>query len=649
VSAGLLAPGGALAAAMPDYEDRPQQRAMAEAVSRALGGGGALLVEAGTGTGKTLAYLVAAVASGKRVVVSTGTRTLQEQIARHDLPLLEQLVGRPVEAVTLKGVSNYVCRRRLLEQAIHAPDDDLDLVRAWAHDSPTGDRAELSVLADGHPVWQRVTTTPEGRLAARCPEFERCFVTRARRAAERAEIVLVNHHLFFADLALRGAGARVLPDYDAVIFDEAHQLEEVMTEHFGVSVSTVRLGQLARDLGEALAPSLFGGASAPAEGRAGFVDQVDRAAERFFTAARQVIRAAGGDGDRVELPPEALARGAARDAWLALDTALDDAAVASDRAAADCADDHEAEQRRGLAGRIHRLRDDLAALAERGAPDHVYWGELRGPSVFVRASPVGVADVLADQVLPRAPVVLTSATLTSAGSFGFVRDRLGLDETVADELVLESPFDYARQALLYVARDLPLPREDGFSAAACQRIADLLQVTGGRAFVLFTSHRALAEAAVRLGAMVPWPLLVQGRGARAGLLEAFRSTPGAVLLGTGSFWEGVDVAGDALSQVIIDKLPFAAPGDPLVRARLRQLEERGAEPFAEYQLPAAALALKQGFGRLIRRRSDRGIVAILDGRIVGRMYGRVFFDTLPASLPRTASLERVRRWWSEAR
>jgi ATP-dependent DNA helicase DinG len=588
------------------------------------------------------------------VVVSTGTRTLQEQIARHDLPLLEQLLGRPVAAVTLKGVSNYVCQRRLHELGVRPgelfdADPALSRVLDWSRHSPTGDRAELPELADDHPVWARVTTTPDGRLAARCPFFDRCFVTRGRRAAEKAELILVNHHLFFADLALRTAGGRVLPDYDAVVFDEAHQLEEVMTEHFGTAVSTVRLAHLVRDLNSVHPRWPAAGAREAGAESKGLTGAVERAAERFFAGARRAIQAAAGpDSDRVELPAEALAAGALRDAWLALDTALDDAAAATERAANATEDDADAESGHALVRRIHHLRDDLALLAERAAPDHVYWGEARGAAVFLRASPVEVADILADRVLGDAPVVLTSATLTSAGSFAFVRERLGLTGELADELALESPFDYGRQAMLYVARDLPLPREDGFTAAACARIAELLAITGGRAFVLFTSHRALAEAAERLPQLGSWPLLVQGRDARAGLIDAFRATPGAVLLGAGSFWEGVDVPGDALSQVIIDKLPFASPGDPLVRARLRRLEERGDDAFARYQVPEAALALKQGFGRLIRRRDDRGIVSVLDGRLVGKLYGRAFLATLPGALPRTASIERVRRWWNEA-
>ena len=650
-----LAPGGTLAAAIPHFEDRPEQRRMSAAVAAALADDRPLLVEAGTGTGKTLAYLVPALASGKRIIVSTGTRTLQDQIIRHDVPLLRTILARPFTAVALKGVGNYVCRRKLAE--LHAPTPevarDLAALRAWLDDSDTGDRAELEEVPEHAPIWTEVTTTPESRLGPRCPHFERCHVTNARRAAEKADLVLVNHHLYFADLALRAAapGARVLPEHDAVIFDEAHQLEDVATEHFGLRVTTARLAGLVRDARLIWARDLW------TEGTRGeheqLVHNVERAGVTMFALARQALVELAPDGGRVPLPPDLLASGARQDAWFVLDGALEELARACEREAEPPPPDEDEdeatiarrEQLASIARRARGVRDDLAELAEQRQRSHVYWGETRAGATTLSASPISVAELIRRNVVDsNRTAIFTSATLTVAGTFDYTRARLGLQREHVDELALPSPFDYRRQALLYVARDLPAPAGDGLPAGVTERIVELLAITGGRAFVLFTSHRAMQACARALGPL-PYPLLRQGDGPRAALVERFRATPGAVLLGTGSFWEGVDVPGDALSLVIIDKLPFQPHTDPLTVARAQAIAQRGGEPFAALQLPQAAIALKQGFGRLIRRRDDRGIVAILDPRIVTRSYGRVLVDSLPAGMPRTAALEQARRWW----
>ncbi|HTR53150.1 MAG TPA: ATP-dependent DNA helicase [Kofleriaceae bacterium] len=664
----LLAPGGGLARAIPHYEDRAEQRAMSAAVTRALDEARPLIVEAGTGTGKTLAYLVPALESGKRVVVSTGTRALQDQIARHDIPLLRTIVARPFTAVVLKGVANYVCRRKLAEAAPHAP--NVQGIVDWAEHSETGDRAEVEWLPESAPIWTDVTTTPDARIGPRCPYFERCFVTQARRLAERADLILVNHHLYFADRALRAAapGAKVLPEHDAVIFDEAHQLEDVATEHFGARISTHALAQLVRDAHLALVHlPLWTGRTA---------DDVIRAVERAGATLFAHVRGAlVGDADRVPLPDGLFDHPERQRAWFQLDTALEELARTADaegEPAPDAEEDGARAALAGLARRARGLRDDLAMIAEQRGKSHVYWGEARATGTALTASPIEVGELVRRHVVTAGPTaIFTSATLATAatsvakdpvtqaataGEFAYSRARLGLAD--ADELLVPSPFDYARQAMLYVPRDLPAPGEsrgaagarggassdDSFAAAAAARTLELLALTSGRAFLLFTSHRALREAAARL-ADLPYPRLVQGDAPRATLVDRFRATPGAVLFGTASFWEGVDVPGDALSLVVIDKLPFAPHVDPLVAARMQACAERGGDPFAELQLPAAALALKQGFGRLIRRRDDRGIVAILDSRIVTRTYGRVFLDTLPTGLPRTSALEQVRRWW----
>jgi len=677
VATDVLAPGGGLARAIPHYEDRAEQRAMSAAVARALTDRRALIVEAGTGTGKTLAYLIPALASGKRVVVSTGTRALQDQIARHDVPLLRSILARPFSAVVLKGVANYACRRKLAELGARnatraTPDVSIDALVDWAAHSETGDRAEVEWLAEAAPLWAEATTTPDARIGPRCPHFTRCFVTQARRLADQAQLVLVNHHLYFADRALRAGapGARILPDHDAVIFDEAHQLEDVATEHFAARVSTHQVGELVRDAQLALAAMpLWTGRAA---------DDTIRSVERAGIALFSLVRAAliAGDGGdiraardgrdgreardgRMPLPPGLFEHAARQTAWFALDSALEDLARTAEaeaepppdepdrdgRGAFDDDDGHAGPRAAlsGLARRARGLRDDLATIAEQRDKSHVYWGETRPTGTFLTASPIDVADLMRRYVLRAGPTpILTSATLTAAGAFDYTRTRLGLDD--ADELAVTSPFDYARQAMLYVPRDLP-PVAAGFSAEAAARTLELLAVTAGRAFLLFTSHRALREAASRLAAL-PYPRLVQGDAPRATLIDRFRSTPGAVLFGTSSFWEGVDVPGDALSLVVIDKLPFDPHTDPLIAARMQSCAEAGGDPFDQIQLPAAAIALKQGFGRLIRRRDDRGIVAILDTRIVTRGYGRTFLASLPSGLPRSSSLEQVRRWWS---
>lgn len=660
----LLAPGGALSGAIPHYEDRPQQRQMAEAVARALEEARPLMVEAGTGTGKTLAYLIPALQSGKRIVVSTGTRTLQDQIARQDIPLLRTVLSRPFSFAVLKGVSNYVCRRRIAEVSSRRESQpQLSDLLDWSEYSATGDRAEVEWLSEDATLWGEVTTTPESRLGPRCPYFERCFITQARRHAEKADLILVNHHLYFADRALRAAfpGARVIPDHDAVVFDEAHQLEEVATEHFGARVSTYKLASLIRDAKSALTHMPLWSGSASTE----VIRNAERAGIALFALVRRNLDASLNAEPRVPLPTGLFERTELQNAWFQLDTALEELARVAESEAepspATAEDVVDAAPRANLAGvarRARAVRDDLAAIAEQRDKSHVYWGETLPTGTSISASPIDVSDLIRRHVVAAAPTaIFTSATLATAvadrldvqsaavaADFSYHRARFGLEE-LADELIVESPFDYSRQAMLYVPRDLPPVHDDRFAAAAAVRTLELLAITGGRAFLLFTSHRAMRDATARL-ATAPYPTLVQGDAPRASLIDRFRATPGAILLGTASFWEGVDVPGDALCLVVIDKLPFAVHTDPLVAARMAAAVEQGIDPFHSLQLPQAALALKQGFGRLIRRSDDRGIVAILDHRIVTRAYGRVFIDTLPSGLQRTSTIERVRRWWS---
>ena len=647
-SRAILGPGGLLAQALPSYEPRPSQVEMAERVADALACRRPLLVEAGTGTGKTLAYLVPAILSGLKVVISTGTKNLQEQILRKDVPLLQAELPQPFTAASLKGISNYLCRRRFGEHARQQAvagtlgrtvDDTLDAIVAWARETERGDRAELPDLADDSPVWREVSATAETRLGARCPHFEDCFVTQARRRAQAADLVIVNHHLFFADLALRTTWpqAQLLPSYEAVIFDEAHQLEDVATDYFGVSVSSLRTGALVRDLGRALAagqaPERLAAASA----------HVEKRAHALFEELRRRI---DGQKERSVVTGETW-KGAAEAAAHALDTALDELESGLDASEGRKLTDG-GEEAEALARRARALRTDLALMvegAQRFDRKHVFWAERRGRTVLLHASPIDVADILREKLLGTVEAaVFTSATLTAGGSFEFVRARLGLES--AEEARLASPFDYRRQALLYLPSDLPEPGDEAFTAAAAERMRELVEITDGRAFLLFTSHRQLQRCHAILKPLLRQRVLVQGERPKHLLIEEFKREVGSVLFATASFWEGVDVAGEALSLVVIDKLPFSPPDDPLVAARAHRLEDEGQDPFRVYHVPRAALALAQGFGRLIRHRDDRGIVALLDRRATQKSYGRRVLAGLPPECPRSGALDDVRAFWS---
>jgi ATP-dependent DNA helicase DinG len=648
----LLGPGGAASALFSGYEARPGQLAMAERIADAIDGDERLLVEAGTGTGKTLAYLVPALLSGRKVVVSTGTRTLQDQIATVDLPRLRAMFDRVgllparLEWAVMKGLGNYVCRRRLAErdrQRSLVAEPELDRLLAFAASSPTGDRADLPDLADDAPLWGDVAATPETRIGPRCEHFETCFVTGMRRRAAAAPLIIVNHHLFFADLALksRWPEAQVLPPYEVVIFDEAHQIEDVATEFFGVHASTQRLFALARDLGRET--------GVDAQRAQAIAGRLKAVTDALADALRALVPPArpGLEEARVAFPGD-LGSGPARNRYHDLDGCLeqiadwlgpDGDAVASSRRPIELT---------GLARRAEALRADLAVLVAGRGREHVRWLAASARNVGLHASPIDVSPVLGRALdgCP-GPIVLTSATLTVAGSFDYLRTRVGLGDTASDAS-FASPFRYDRQALLYVAPDLPDPKHDGFALRAAARMEELCAVTGGRALLLFTSFRNMRIAESYLRETLPFPLLVQGERPRHLLLASMRERVGSVLLATQSFWEGVDVPGEALSLVVMDKIPFAVPDDPLTAARIDRIRDDGGEPFNDYQLPRAALALKQGFGRLIRTRTDRGIVAVLDGRVARKPYGATLIASLPPDCPRTELLEDVAAFWHRA-
>jgi ATP-dependent DNA helicase DinG len=630
----VLGPGGMLARSMPGYEHRAVQLQMARAVERALAGAETLLCEAGTGTGKTLAYLVPALLSGQKVVVSTGTKTLQDQIVLHDVPLLERCLGRTLDVAVMKGLNNYLCRRRYAEYAASAAaisaesSRKLPLLARWLERTETGDRAELELAGDA-AIWGEVQSATDTRIGPRCRFHDECFVTRMRARAEGAQLVIVNHHLFFADLALRGnhpGGA--IPDYEAVIFDEAHLLEDVATDFFGVTVSTTRLAVLLRD-----AARVLGAAGLLARAERLVVD-AQRSGDAFFAA----LPRAGGEGSaRLPLSPETFGDRLC-EPMFALDNALDGLAAFCKRNA----DAGEAVAQ--IARRSDQVRDDVARIADGGGGGHVCFTQVRGRGASVSASPIEIGAILRDRLFYRGlGLVLTSATLSAEGSFAFLRSRLGID-FAPEELQLASPFDYPSQAALYLPEHLPDPRAADYLDAAEREIVELIALTDGGAFVLCTSNRVMRALGARLSAQLSRLVLVQGQAPNAALLERFRGDGRAVLVATAGFWHGVDVPGDALRLVIIDKLPFDVPTDPLVAARCERLKQQGEQPFMKYLVPSAALALKQGFGRLIRSRRDRGVVAILDSRLVRKGYGRALLRSLPPAT-RCRTLQDTASFW----
>ncbi|MBF0549125.1 MAG: ATP-dependent DNA helicase [Deltaproteobacteria bacterium] len=624
----IFGPSGLLSKTWPEYEFRKGQLDMAGMVAQALSDSRMAIIEAGTGTGKTLAYLVPAILSGMKVVVSTGTKNLQEQIFFKDIPFIRSLGLKEFRSVLMKGRQNYLCLNQLIKIAgqsslgLSKEKSPLDRIWDWSKKTKTGDKSELTWLAENDPLWSKVASRADRCLGQKCSKVQDCFLNRLRGMAAKADLVVVNHHLFFADLAVRESGfGAVIPMYEAAIFDEAHELEDTAGQYFGVSVSTYRFSDLITDIRGALKPK-----NRLTPKISDLLDSLDRALKFFFDLFGQM------EGRR-PIPKKPPSANMVNQAVEIRDRLSDLGELMLDLAKGD-------PNFETLPDRTKSLKNDFWSLMNDDDDNYVYFSESRGKHTFLSSLPITVRDLLAKSLFSQEkPFILTSATLSTGGDFNYVKSRLGVTESTL-ELVVNSHFDYARQAILYVPARMPSPSHPDFIRSAAEEISRILHMSSGRAFVLFTSYRNMTQAYDLLASQLPYTMMMQGERPKTALIDAFRKDRHSVLFATSSFWQGVDVPGEALSCVIIDKLPFDPPGDPVVSARINMMNKEGRSPFIEYQVPVAVIALKQGLGRLIRGSKDRGLMAVLDTRLVSKDYGRVFIKSLPQA-PLTRRPEHV--------
>lgn len=649
----IFGPRGLIARAHKEYEYRPGQVQMAEAVLSAFEEKRHLIVEAGTGTGKTLAYLVPAIAMATsrdmRVVISTGTKNLQEQLMEKDIPFLQKILPKKFKAVAMKGRSNYVCLNRI-KKAEKQPIlenlnevDYFDIVRHWVHQTKTGDRGELHELPEYLGFWREIDARSDICLGQKCPDFDACFITRMRQQANDAHLIIVNHHLFFADLSLRGNDfGQALPGYGAVIFDEAHMIEDIAADYFGTQVSNFQIDELMHDTHKLSMNNaeLTREISQIVARITRFADQfwislrVGRGEEGRFTISTRDFASKKGNEKSTPTP--------LGEAYLNLDSSLKRLETTLD------AVHDKPPEVDTLLRRVRELRLNLKFIVIAADPHFVYWLERRGRGAYLRASPIDVSSMLRERLFDNLnSVVLTSATLASNGNFDFITKRLGLPTEKTDALMAASNFDYETQSILYLPSSMPDPRSPEWTRAAVREITRLIKIARGRTFVLSTSNQAMNALYEAVVQEIDYPCMVQGSASKTALLKKFRKTEGAVLFATSSFWQGVDVRGSALSCVIIDKLPFAVPTDPVVAARQRYIDSHGGSSFYDFSVPQAIITLKQGLGRLIRSSTDRGVLAVLDPRLTTKAYGRQFLKSIPATKT-TSNMDELREFFTRS-
>jgi ATP-dependent DNA helicase DinG len=629
----ILGPKGSLAGAIAGFEFRPSQLKLAKLVYKALRDKSKAVIEAGTGTGKTLGYLVPIVLSEKKTVISTGTKNLQEQILLKDIPLLSKALGRQIDAVMMKGRKNYLCRYRFDQHFLQPfllrkeSDDVPGILQKWIERSEFGDRAELDWLKDEDPLWDSISSTSDQCVGTDCMFYEDCFLNRLRQTAAQAKLIIVNHHLFFADLMVKKEGfGEIIPRFQAVVFDEAHTLEDIATTYFGKSLSTNQLMDFVNDVEKEIADL----PNQEKKRMRRHLGWIKAGAEHLW----DLLRGGEEKSRLVKESLEGLEKGACLEIRKGLDFIHDKSGFTEE--------DSPALQ--SLANRAHELRQSMDKILGSSDADWLTWYERRKKTVVLHASPLDISQSMKDFLYEKAgALVFTSATLSTRGHFEYFRSRMGLLEDVLEGLY-PSHFDFESNALFYVPEDLPPPTDPHFTAKVSQRVLEILQITAGRGLVLFTSHSNLNVVHRLLQGRIPYTLFKQGDAPKSVLLEKFRTDTHSVLLATGSFWQGVDVPGEALSCLIVDKLPFDSPGDPLVAARIDRIRGQGGNPFMDYQLPAAIIALKQGLGRLIRNSTDRGVLSVLDVRMITSRYGRFFFESLPR-MPLIHDLQAIRRFF----
>lgn len=604
-----------MAQSLKDFEYRPSQVQMAQLIDTCIQKKTYAILEAGTGTGKTLAYLTPLVLSGRKAVISTGTKNLQEQIFLKDIPLLESAMASHIDALLMKGRTNYLCRfkylRYISQSSLMVPDKEKirQRIDEWMKTTTFGDRAELHWLSDNDPLWENISATSEQCLGSECLHMEECYLNMVRKKAAQSQLIIVNHHLFFADLKVKKGGfGEIIPRFQVAVFDEAHKIEEIATSYFGESLGTMQLLQFLKDMEKELDGS----------SRKKFEKHLDSIRKGIND-----LQTLFADSEaRGQLKGEVLTKiheGPSRDIRHGLNFIQQQAVLKDFRNASF----------QSLANRAEEMVQSLEKIFSFHDPNWLDWYEKQRRGMTFHASPLDVSRSLQELLYDKVKsIIFTSATLSTNGRFDYIRSRLGLNENIK-EGIYPSHFDFQKQALLYIPKDLPLPNEPNFGLKTAHRIQDILQITLGRALILFTSYHNLNQVHEALNENIPYTVYKQGDAPKTVLLERFKQETHSVLMATGSFWQGVDVPGDSLSCLIIDKLPFDSPGDPLVAARIESIKARKGNPFMEYQLPSAIIALKQGMGRLIRQSSDRGVLAILDMRIITTRYGRFFFDSLP--------------------